>query len=107
MHSAPGTRCHRNGRRRRFHWSLPASVRVWSAGGATLTGQVCYIPIEAWLEHRAEKWEPRSEEHTYELQSLMLIAYAVFCLKKKPVHKQPHRGRGKQTPRYTYTRSER
>src|SRR3546814_9598221 len=25
----------------------------------------------------------RSEEHTYELQSLMRIAYAVFCLKKK------------------------
>src|SRR3546814_17415343 len=47
-----------NGRRRRFHWSLTASVRVWSAGGATLTGQVCYIQIEAWLEHRAEKWEP-------------------------------------------------
>src|SRR3546814_2670468 len=27
--------------------------------------------------------EPRSEEHTSELQSLMLISYAVFCLKKK------------------------
>src|SRR3546814_6120559 len=26
---------------------------------------------------------PRSEEHTYELQSLMRISYAVFCLKKK------------------------
>src|SRR3546814_5481426 len=26
---------------------------------------------------------PRSEEHTSELQSLMRIAYAVFCLKKK------------------------
>src|SRR3546814_9085569 len=25
----------------------------------------------------------RSEEHTSELQSLMLISYAVFCLKKK------------------------
>src|SRR3546814_2713713 len=25
---------------------------------------------------------PRSEEHTYELQSLMRISYAVFCLKK-------------------------
>src|SRR3546814_10711874 len=29
---------------------------------------------------------PRSEEHTSELQSLMRISYAVFCLKKK----QPH-----------------
>src|SRR3546814_3828513 len=29
---------------------------------------------------------PRSEEHTSELQSLMRISYAVFCLKKKQVH---------------------
>src|SRR3546814_2501089 len=27
--------------------------------------------------------ERRSEEHTYELQSLMRISYAVYCLKKK------------------------
>src|SRR3546814_7162882 len=27
--------------------------------------------------------QERSEEHTYELQSLMRISYAVFCLKKK------------------------
>src|SRR3546814_4369436 len=33
---------------------------------------------------------PRSEEHTSELQSLMRISYAVFCLKKKRTeHKQP------------------
>src|SRR3546814_1582684 len=29
----------------------------------------------------------RSEEHTSELQSLMRISYAVFCLKKKKHHK--------------------
>src|SRR3546814_4903794 len=29
----------------------------------------------------------RSEEHTSELQSLMRISYAVFCLKKKKEHK--------------------
>src|SRR3546814_7807434 len=29
----------------------------------------------------------RSEEHTSELQSLMRISYAVFCLKKKTQHK--------------------
>src|SRR3546814_10583261 len=28
-------------------------------------------------------WARRSEEHTSELQSLMRISYAVFCLKKK------------------------
>src|SRR3546814_10086007 len=30
---------------------------------------------------------PRSEEHTSELQSLMRISYAVFCLKKKTTDK--------------------
>src|SRR3546814_5438558 len=29
----------------------------------------------------------RSEEHTSELQSLMRISYAVFCLKKKKTHR--------------------
>src|SRR3546814_2600469 len=29
------------------------------------------------------RWSHRSEEHTSELQSLMRISYAVFCLKKK------------------------
>src|SRR3546814_10341682 len=32
---------------------------------------------------RAEQSVVRSEEHTSELQSLMRISYAVFCLKKK------------------------
>src|SRR3546814_10743185 len=34
----------------------------------------------------------RSEEHTSELQSLMRISYAVFCLKKKTTNKdqKPH-----------------
>src|SRR3546814_10572597 len=31
----------------------------------------------------------RSEEHTSELQSLMRISYAVFCLKKKNTSQQP------------------
>src|SRR3546814_3481391 len=31
--------------------------------------------------------DTRSEEHTSELQSLMRISYAVFCLKKKKTHK--------------------
>src|SRR3546814_4331486 len=39
-------------------------------------------------EHSVSGWRPhaeccRSEEHTSELQSLMRISYAVFCLKKK------------------------
>src|SRR3546814_1056671 len=35
------------------------------------------------LEQRPELGLERSEEHTSELQSLMRISYAVFCLKKK------------------------
>src|SRR3546814_2486283 len=44
---------------------------------------------------RIAEWDPftmplitekRSEEHTSELQSLMRISYAVFCLKKKIQH---------------------
>src|SRR3546814_2706331 len=40
----------------------------------------------------------RSEEHTYELQSLMRISYAVFCLKTK---KQPHRSKLHLTQQFT------
>src|SRR3546814_6878639 len=38
--------------------------------------------------HRARQpfGQVRSEEHTSELQSLMRISYAVFCLKKKKYH---------------------
>src|SRR3546814_8967139 len=35
----------------------------------------------------------RSEEHTSELQSLMRISYAVFCLKKKKMIPKRHRAR--------------
>src|SRR3546814_5370576 len=40
-------------------------------------------------EHRARPADRvlRSEEHTSELQSLMRISYAVFCLKKKKIEK--------------------
>src|SRR3546814_2409249 len=36
-----------------------------------------------WRACRRDRVIPRSEEHTSELQSLMRISYAVFCLKKK------------------------
>src|SRR3546814_9754301 len=35
--------------------------------------------------------EIRSEEHTSELQSLMRISYAVFCLKKKKEYRRPRK----------------
>src|SRR3546814_6331037 len=41
---------------------------------------------------------PRSEEHTSELQSLMRISYAVFCLKKKNTTHQPTQPNEHRTP---------
>src|SRR3546814_7897615 len=41
----------------------------------------CAIPIASHFGVRM-----RSEEHTSELQSLMRISYAVFCLKKKNIY---------------------
>src|SRR3546814_8984350 len=54
-----------------------------------------YIQAVTWNEQGvladafvtySESTDPRSEEHTSELQSLMRISYAVFCLKKKNYH---------------------
>src|SRR3546814_3657447 len=49
----------------------------------------------------------RSEEHTSELQSLMRISYAVFCLKKKKHKKQKHKNQNRKhlnnTQRLTQT----
>src|SRR3546814_6375549 len=55
-------------RRRLPQWIVPA------AAGAGM------LLMAVWLEY---SWLERSEEHTSELQSLMRISYAVFCLKKK------------------------
>src|SRR3546814_1189534 len=41
---------------------------------------------QKWVLHVHVHVIPRSEEHTSELQSLMRISYAVFCLKKKIPH---------------------
>src|SRR3546814_6650103 len=44
----------------------------------------------------------RSEEHTSELQSLMRISYAVFCLTKKHTDKQIHTYHQKTQPVHNY-----
>src|SRR3546814_2300405 len=48
-------------------------------------GEVPRRPDRPWRQHRphARHARSRSEEQTSELQSLMRISYAVFCLKKK------------------------
>src|SRR3546814_7236120 len=62
-------------------WTLPSSCTTstfqpTSCGGESKRG--------TWRTRRwNESLSTRSEEHTSELQSLMRISYAVFCLKKK------------------------
>src|SRR3546814_3180748 len=62
-----------------------ASVQVFETEGLIGTGAA--PAVLAYLFHRIEDrldGQPtRSEEHTSELQSLMRLSYAVFCLKKK------------------------
>src|SRR3546814_6896473 len=47
-------------------------------------------PAVVWRHDRLACPAERSEEHTSELQSLMRISYAVFCLKKKQTQHTSH-----------------
>src|SRR3546814_875610 len=50
-----------------------------------------HVPlIVSWPKGIKAKGEIRSEEHTSELQSLMRISYAVFCLQKKIKNERMH-----------------
>src|SRR3546814_3157673 len=53
--------------------------------GGTTRRIVQVAPSDVLVVRASE--QARSEEHTSELQSLMRISYAVFCLKKKKTHK--------------------
>src|SRR3546814_7031274 len=62
--------------------SIPPAAKAGSRSrGSTRSGG--WTPAS-----RRSKRAARSEEHTSELQSLMRISYAVFCLKKKKSKKQ-------------------
>src|SRR3546814_2632330 len=49
------------------------------------TGDIVHAPLPVFVQYEGCRGActMRSEEHTSELQSLMRISYAVFCLKKK------------------------
>src|SRR3546814_10600470 len=57
-----------------YDLSFPYSVSIAVSDGKSFLAQFVQ-----------EGGVPRSEEHTSELQSLMRISYAVFCLKKKNI----------------------
>src|SRR3546814_2090713 len=64
-----------------------SSVRTWpppgSRRGRRREGSVAAPPGAGGRHERRRGRGRRSEEHTSELQSLMRISYAVFCLKKQ------------------------
>src|SRR3546814_2634720 len=57
------------------------------ARGPTVEFGFTRTPVQQW--NAAVAWA-RSEEHTSELQSLMRISYAVFCLQKKNKYSIKH-----------------
>src|SRR3546814_6145567 len=61
-----------------FRSCLDKSISRYAMGAAIGT-----VSRPACCSVRRSRPRPRSEEHTSELQSLMRISYAVFCLKKK------------------------
>src|SRR3546814_5305071 len=67
----------------------PLDLRRARKAGAELGTEGAEMVRRAMRFHRGlviiafEHFVDRSEEHTSELQSLMRISYAVFCLKKK------------------------
>src|SRR3546814_4955136 len=83
----PYTTLFRSHRARRPHRRPLCPPRRRCDGGAEARrgGRKGETTVSARAERRRSS---RSEEHTSELQSLMRISYAVFCLKKKK--KQEH-----------------
>src|SRR3546814_6737865 len=71
-----------SGRRRSKRPRQKACGRMRATG---VVGRTADDTFSHSFSHSFSHWHPlsRSEEHTSELQSLMRISYAVFCLKKK------------------------
>src|SRR3546814_8460496 len=67
----------------RIHAVMAINIRdiFDEIGGAAKVARLMNAPVTTvWAWQKSNR---RSEEHTSELQSLMRISYAVFCLKKK------------------------
>src|SRR3546814_8652393 len=84
-----------------LHYALPISGptmvrKLWVSKWPASRAMVSVRPITRVRNAGRPGWvtvAARSEEHTSELQSLMRISYAVFCLKKKKKQKQQKKRR--------------
>src|SRR3546814_10633780 len=66
-------------------------VCAFALGDASAASAQAHPDTAAPKPHAHSAVAARSEEHTSELQSLMRISYAVFCLKKKIIKPNIHR----------------
>src|SRR3546814_1487564 len=80
-------RSRRQRRKQALHSRPPARISATVAMPLAMNSNVAVIERS---DSRDIPQTPRSEEHTSELQSLMRISYAVFCLKKKKKHTHKH-----------------
>src|SRR3546814_10617413 len=64
-------------------WNQPLSPHSSTASHSVVANPIARLHSAVIKKANARKRLMRSEEHTSELQSLMRISYAVFCLKKK------------------------
>src|SRR3546814_4098750 len=67
------------------------------ASGKWVMGAGVPLLVLCWVRYVVHLLLVRSEEHTSELQSLMRISYAVFCLKKKQKRQTTSRKRNTAT----------
>src|SRR3546814_7027652 len=70
-----------------------ASSLLWPAAAPAsrpTAAMVTATSVRAASDRDVVEKRIRSEEHTSELQSLMRISYAVFCLKKKNINRTTH-----------------
>src|SRR3546814_4616393 len=67
----------------RYRWLDAGDVAGSNSFGEPVVKIGLVAALGAKPASAAETAKDRSEEHTSELQSLMRISYAVFCLKKK------------------------
>src|SRR3546814_6791380 len=81
-----------SGERITRYWPSPERKKVLGKPAASQRAQCCAsdwsvsarsTPVMVGTSEKVRQSSGRSEEHTSELQSLMRISYAVFCLKKK------------------------
>src|SRR3546814_3007350 len=74
--SAMAARAYWKGQIRLALVSIPVEIYAATKSGAAISFRQIHEPSGKPVKYR-------SEEHTSELQSLMRLSYAVFCLKKK------------------------